>query len=243
MGSRSEYPVRGDSRRAAGAAALAAVVLAPVGVPPASAAGLGGPAVVADAADMANALLRFRGIATLPDSLGLRLPVMLHGVLRDADGSPLSGAQVLLATWPSNEAVRALPTGGRFAVTPVARAVTDATGRFELRSAVTPLLARLAGKDGLDLELNVFHGGRHLVHLTQVVADHSAGAWMRQTPGKLPSVVRAAVAGAHNRLDVTFDTAAGARDRHGRVRPQEGDDHRRQRGRSEPGTGGDHLHP
>lgn len=102
---------------------------------------------------------------------------MMRGALTDLAGDPMAGAQVLLAAWPSNEAVRALPVGGEFTLTPLARTVTGANGSFALREVVTPLLSALTGKQ-VDIELDVLHRGRHYVHLTQLTADRAKG-WLR----------------------------------------------------------------
>jgi len=94
---------------------------------------------------------RFPDFADLRDSLGLRTPVLLHGAATDSVGTALAGAQVLLSAWPSREQVRALPKGATFATVPVARTAAGRDGSFELRSALTPLLAGLLGKEGLDI--------------------------------------------------------------------------------------------
>jgi hypothetical protein len=153
----------------------------------------------------------FPAVAALPESVGLKTPVMLHGTLKNSAGKPLSGAQVMLSAWPMNEVLNELTYGETFDVTPVARTITDANGRYELRSALTPLLASLTGRDGLDLQVNVFHGKRHYVSLAQVTPDQDFGAWVRQLTEDPNAEQASKNASGRNALDFTFDPEMGQR--------------------------------
>ncbi|MGQ0631437.1 MAG: hypothetical protein ACT4P1_10360 [Sporichthyaceae bacterium] len=164
--------VRIISLTTAGAVA-SALAFSVGGAPPASA-----KIAVGSAFDAAWALDRLPAFATIPDSRSLLEPVVLNGTLTDHAGRPMAGAHLLLGAWPNPETLEKMAVGSTFAVAPVARAVTDNAGRYELRAAATPLLRALQGRDGIDLELNVFHQNRHLVHLTQIGLDD--GQWIRQ---------------------------------------------------------------
>lgn len=153
------------------------------------------------------ALARFPEFAALPDSRVLPAPVMLQGTLSDLAGKPLSGAQVLVAAWPSNETVHALPPGGEFDVTPIARTVAGPDGSYALRSLLTPLLASLTGQDGLDIELDVFHDGRHHVYLSQVRMD--GVTWVRDLVNGVDGQAAATEEGVRNLLDLALDSAQG----------------------------------
>ncbi|MGQ0625826.1 MAG: hypothetical protein ACT4PP_14405 [Sporichthyaceae bacterium] len=156
---------------------------------------------------LGSALVRFPEFAPLPDSAGLGAPSMVRGVLRDPAGEPLRGAQVLLAAWPRNEELAKLPIGGEFELIPLARTVTDRSGRYDLRMGLTPALVALAGANGIDIELNVFHGGRHYVYLSQVHPDLKAATWAGSalTHALVPAV-RERADGA---LDLVLDPATG----------------------------------
>lgn len=180
--------------RVALTAGLTTALLAPAGT--ASAA----PSAAATANQVA-ALRLFPSFAALPDSLGLRAPLMLAGRLTEPEGPALSGATVLLSAWPSNETVDRLPDGSRWVRPPIARTTASRDGSYQLRSSVTTLVASLLGKDGLDLQLDVFHGGRRHTRLTQIRLAEGLG-WV------LPSVTDAR-GGAGNTLDLTFDKPDG----------------------------------
>lgn len=175
--------------------------------------GLAGPAIAAPQGTstvgelVGSALLRFPAFATLADSRVLAAPAMLTGRLTDPAGSPLRGAQVLLAAWPSNESLRELPVGGEFDITPVARTVAGADGSYALRSLLTPLLASLTGENGIDVELNIFHNDRHYVYLSQVRPNLLTGQWLGDvlTPALVPAV-QDEVDGV---LDLALDPATG----------------------------------
>lgn len=120
-------------------------------------------------------------VPALPDSSTLTSPVVLQGRLTDAAGAALSGAEVLLSAWPSNTTVKAMPIGGTFRTVPVARAVVDSTGAYTLRAALTPALATLIDRDGLDLQLDVAQQGSWpRTYLTQAVPGGALG-WLRPT--------------------------------------------------------------
>lgn len=156
------------------------------------------------------ALARFPDFAAVPDSGLLDLPILLQGTLTEPAGTPLSGAQVLVSAWPSASTVGALPAGGQFDLVPIARTVADRTGRYELRSLVTPILASLAGLDGLDIQLDVFHGDRHHVYLSQVRMD--GARWIHDAvsgvDGQSSSAIESAVP---NLLDLALDPAKAER--------------------------------
>lgn len=175
---------------------------------------LAGPAVAGnDAAESSSAvsgaaLIRFPEFAGLADSRALSDPLMLQGKLTDLSGKALSGAQVLLAAWPSNETVSKLPVGGSFAVVAVARTVAGKDGAYQLRSLITPLLTSLSGKDGLDVELDVFHGGRHYVYLTQLSSEGN-GSWVHDFVRGVDGQASELRSGATNALDLALDPATG----------------------------------
>jgi hypothetical protein len=110
--------------------------------------------------DLGAALFRFPMFAAVPDSAEVSAPVLAHGRLRDTAGAPMAWAQILVSAWPSNSTVHQLPTGARISLTPVARAITGAHGDYEIRAGLTPLLRSLTDRDGLDIEMDVFHAGR-----------------------------------------------------------------------------------
>ncbi len=175
---------------------------------------LAGPALTANASAEASsavtgaALLRFPEFAGLTDSRALKDPLMLQGRLTDVAGKALGGAQVLMAAWPSNDAVAKLPVGGSFSVVPVARTVAGQDGSYQLRSLVTPLLTSLTGRDGLDVELDVFHGGRHYVYLTQLKSDGGT-TWIHDFVRGVDGQTSELRSSATNALDLAFDPAHG----------------------------------
>jgi hypothetical protein len=116
---------------------------------------------------------------------------------------------VLLSAWPSRETVRALPKGGQFDTIPVARTVVGRDGTYELRAALTPLLAGLIGAEGLDLEVQVIHGGRQFDYLTGVQPVREAGAWVRSLTDD--SARPAPGANARNQLDIAVRRATAER--------------------------------
>ncbi|MBA3745204.1 hypothetical protein [Sporichthya sp.] len=156
------------------------------------------------------ALSRFPDFAALPDSRLLGVPVMLRGTLTEPTGEPLSRAQVLVSAWPAPDVIAALPQGGQFDLVPIARTVADNTGRYELRSLLTPVLAALTGQDGLDIQVDIFHGDRHYEYLSQVRMD--GRAWVRDAVNGVDGQVAALVKGpAGNLLDLAFDPAKAER--------------------------------
>ncbi|WP_019873684.1 hypothetical protein [Sporichthya polymorpha] len=175
---------------------------------------LAGPALTANASAEASsavtgaALLRFPEFAGLTDSRALQDPLMLQGRLTDVAGKALGGAQVLMAAWPSNDAVAKLPVGGSFSVVPVARTVAGQDGSYQLRSLVTPLLTSLTGRDGLDVELDVFHGGRHYVYLTQLKSVGGT-TWIHDFVRGVDGQASELRSSATNALDLSFDPAQG----------------------------------
>ncbi|MGQ0625956.1 MAG: hypothetical protein ACT4PP_15080 [Sporichthyaceae bacterium] len=154
-----------------------------------------------------HALTRFANFATLPDSRGLDAPSIVHGALVDPAGAALGGAHILLAAWPSSDTIDALPAGGEFDVLPVARTVSGRDGTYALNAALTPALALLAGENGIDVELNVFHRDHHYVFLSQVKPQLDTASWGANllTAALVPSV-RDSVEGA---LTLTLDPASG----------------------------------
>ncbi|MGQ0464790.1 MAG: hypothetical protein ACT4QG_05675 [Sporichthyaceae bacterium] len=156
----------------------------------------------------AAALFRFPGFATVLDSARLATPVVLHGELRDAAGDAVAGAPVLLSAWPSPEQHAALPDYADFALTPIARAVTDEAGRYVLRGTLTPALAQLLGPDGLDIELNVFDGSRHHVFMSQIAPVRETGAWVRGLLGASTAALTTGL-GEGNRWNVDLARNGG----------------------------------
>ncbi|MBA3743762.1 hypothetical protein [Sporichthya sp.] len=174
---------------------------------------LAGPALAVNAAADASsavagaALVRFPEFAGLTDSRSLQDPLMLQGKLTDVAGKALSGAQVLLAAWPSSSAVAKLPVGGSFDVVPAARTIAGKDGAYQLRSLITPLLMSLSGKDGLDVELDVFHGDRHYVYLTQLKSG--GGNWIHDFVRGVDGQAGELTSKATNSLDLALDPAQG----------------------------------
>jgi hypothetical protein len=172
-----------------------------------------GPAVAAHASAEASsavsgaALARFPEFAGLTDSKSLKDPLMLQGTLTDTAGKALGGAQVLMAAWPSAEAVGKLPAGGSFDIIPMARTIAGKDGAYQLRSLLTPLLMGLSGKDGLDVELDVFHGGRHYVYLTQL--QTTGGTWFHDFVRGVDGQAGELTSKATNALDLALDPADG----------------------------------
>lgn len=101
-----------------------------------------------------------------------------------------------------------MPVGAEFDVIPMARAVADEAGNYVLRAGVTDLLRSLAGPDGIDVELDVFHGDRHYTYLSQVTPT-ADGSWVRNLTG-LAGPVAPAVDAAANLLDLTLDRTKSA---------------------------------
>lgn len=157
-----------------------------------------------------EALARFPELAGLPDSRLLGAPTLLQGTLTGPTGAALGGAQVLVSAWPSTRTLAALPAGGQFDLVPIARTVADSSGRYELRSLLTPVLAALMGQDGLDIQVDVFHGDSHHVYLSQV---HTDGAkWVRQAVNGVDGQRASALtADSANLLDLVLDPAKAER--------------------------------
>ncbi|MGQ0467645.1 MAG: hypothetical protein ACT4QG_20290 [Sporichthyaceae bacterium] len=73
---------------------------------------------------------------------------------------------------------------------------------------MTELLLGLAGPDGLDVQLDVFHGDRHYTHLSQVTPA-ADGTWVRKLTG-LVEGVEGALETAENVLNLTLDRTKDA---------------------------------
>ncbi|MGQ0845277.1 MAG: hypothetical protein ACT4QF_14210 [Sporichthyaceae bacterium] len=162
----------------------------------------------AAATDGFHALSTFPEFASMTDSADTNAPLVLQGAVEQITGAAMPGAQVLLWAWPSNDTVRSLPIGGELELTPMARTVADDTGDYVLRTPVTDLLRALAGPDGLDLQLDVFHADRHYTYLTQATPTPE-GAWIREITG-LVEPVGEAVKATSNLLDLTLDRSKAA---------------------------------
>lgn len=200
MNARRPIPARPATRLAL-VAVITAAVLVPNGIASAS------PSIAA-ATNRSAALTLFPDFAALPDSLGLAAPVLLHGKLTQPAGSSLAGATVLLSAWPSNEAIKAMPVGSAFSLTPIARTAAARDGSYTLRSAVTPLISSLLGKDGLDVQLDLFHAGRQYSYLSQV-QPVAGGSWVLPRATEVVASAASSAATARNALDLTFATAQG----------------------------------
>lgn len=186
---------------------MAAVLLAALILSPSAIAAAQSPAPPVQPASGATAGERaFPGFAGMPDSRSDASPVILHGLLTDTNGAPLRGAEVLLLAHPSLTSKRAIPQGGTFEPTPVARTVTGDDGRYTLRAAFNSVLRMRQGTDGLDLEYDVFHADRHLVAFEQVRFDEARGGWSRVT-GRPSTAAVGPSTHAGNRSDVVFDLA------------------------------------
>ncbi|MGQ0623711.1 MAG: hypothetical protein ACT4PP_03510 [Sporichthyaceae bacterium] len=157
----------------------------------------------------AAALVRFPTFASLADSTALTSPVVLAGRLRDLGAKPVAGAVVLVAAWPSPQQLAALGPGGNFDVVPVARTTSGRDGSYQLRSVLTPVLAALAGKDGLDIEINVFHSGRHFVYLSQVRINPLDRSWGGALLAGTVAPALSGRTGDPNALDIALDPALG----------------------------------
>ncbi|MGQ0624692.1 MAG: hypothetical protein ACT4PP_08630 [Sporichthyaceae bacterium] len=137
-------------------------------------------------------------------------PITLQGVLTDAAGNALGGAQVLVSAWPSGEQVHRMTPGEGFDLVPMARTVAGRDGSYELRSLVTPLLASLTGRDGLDIELDVFHGDRHYVYLSQLRLE--GGEWVHGAANGVDGqVTRATETAVPNLLNLALNPGQGER--------------------------------
>lgn len=188
--------------RVTAVAALVASALVPVGAASAVSSSS------TSSSDLAAALNLLPGFAGVADSFRLDAPAMLHGRLTGPGGEPLSGAAAFLSAWPSNEAIKALPIGGTFELTPIARMTTARDGSYEFRSALTPALAPLVGKDGLDVQLDVFHGGRQYTWMSQLRTN--GVGWVLPSITDSVQTVTARASNALNALDVTFAASQGA---------------------------------
>jgi len=72
---------------------------------------------------------------------------------------------------------------------------------------VTPLLAALTGRNGLDIELDVFNGGRQYVYLSEVAPAGSA-SWVHSLIDKSAAPVSAGP-NQRNLLNVALDRSGG----------------------------------
>ncbi|TBN57532.1 hypothetical protein EYE40_09095 [Glaciihabitans arcticus] len=97
-------------------------------------------------------------LAEIPLSSELSTPTVASGELAAASGAPAAaGLPVVLYGWPSTDVLGAMQEGDTVKLTPVGKAVTDASGRFDLRIENPAEAARLAGADGLvNLEIQAF---------------------------------------------------------------------------------------
>lgn len=166
-------------------------------------------AAPAAATDQAVAFTLLPGFTALPDSLGLRSPVLLHGRLAEPTGAALAGATVLLSAWPSNETIKAMPIGSAFSLTPIARTTAGADGGYELRAALTPLIASLTGKDGLDVQFDLFHAGREYSWMSQVRSGNGGVGWVLPSVTEVLDGVTSGAANSRNALDLTFAKGQG----------------------------------
>ncbi|MDV9174886.1 DNRLRE domain-containing protein [Streptomyces sp. W16] len=87
-------------------------------------------------------------LAGITDSASLTTPVVAKGTVDNSDGTAASGADVVLYAWPSNEVDDALEEGDYVKLQPVAKAVTDSSGGYELRIAALSALSAQAADDG-----------------------------------------------------------------------------------------------
>lgn len=183
-------------------AVVAATALMPVGA--ASAAGAN-----ASSTDLTAALTLMPGFERVTDSVRLLAPVMLHGRLTDSSGEAMDRATVFLSAWPKNETIAAMPIGQTFSLTPIARVTTGRDGSYELRSALTGALASLVGRDGLDVQLDVFHDGRQHTWLSQVRTSNGIG-WVLPTVTDAVQTLTSGAATGLNALDISFNASQAA---------------------------------
>lgn len=89
------------------------------------------------------------------DSSRLESPTVASGHIVDREGRPFPGSvQVELRLWPGESVLANLEVGDGVKVTPVAKAVTDARGFFELRIENPGLVQRMAADSQyVDLEI------------------------------------------------------------------------------------------
>lgn len=160
--------------------------------------------------DVATAFANFPQFASVSDSAATNAPTILHGTLSQLTGSVMPAAHVLLSAWPRNEKLRDFAVGATFDPIPIARTIADEGGRYELRSEVTDLLRSLSDRDGLDIELDIFHADHHYVHLSQVTPT-AEGTWIREITG-LPEKISEVAEDVGTLLDLTLDRAKAALD-------------------------------
>ncbi|MDT7571077.1 MAG: hypothetical protein QOE05_1251 [Actinomycetota bacterium] len=108
----------------------------------------------------------------LADSSELSTPVVVDGTLKDSAGADLAGQQVVLFAWPSNDAMQYLREGDSIKLQPVAKASTDAAGRFQMRLRAMADLKPQVAHDGV-VNLEVLATG------TQGIAAFNFGRALR----------------------------------------------------------------
>jgi hypothetical protein len=189
---------------------LTMILLAQLSLGTAANAGAEKPANPSSAAEQ-----RFPAFRGMQDSRDISAPVLMHGRLTDPEGNPLADADVLLAAEPSRAFIEAMPIGASYSLLPVARTTTDSNGDYAMRAPFSALMRSRHGVDGIDLELDIFVGNRHLVYFSQAKFDEPSSTWTlpvvaslnSDDPASRPKPTR----GHHplNQLDLTLDPITG----------------------------------
>lgn len=149
-------------------------------------------------------------------SAALSTPVVASGTVAGRDGSGETGALVELRAWPSVDELDAMDEGDQFDLEPVARAVTDNDGHYELRVDPATSLDPYAAKNGsIDLEVVAHTDQRFGVSTFNVVADDSEAAGdtsvaTRSATGEVASSAQADIS-LRGDLDAAGTSAGGPR--------------------------------
>lgn len=100
-------------------------------------------------------------LPSLPDSATLNTAALASGTIRDANGAPLGDSDVVLRAWPSNSELARLTVGAQVKVTPIARTVSDSSGKFVLREPASGVDSSVVNPEGiLNLDIVATKGDR-----------------------------------------------------------------------------------
>ncbi|MGQ0625365.1 MAG: hypothetical protein ACT4PP_12050 [Sporichthyaceae bacterium] len=91
----------------------------------------------------------------------------------------------------------------------MARTTTARDGSYELRALLSPAIGKLSGPDGLDIEINLFHNGRHHVQLWQVRPDFLRGSWGPALVAEAVTPALSARSGRPGLVDILLDPTQG----------------------------------
>lgn len=125
-----------------------------------------------------TAVTRIPALSGLTDSARLATPEVLAGRLTlRPGGPPVSGAVVYLQAWPSQEVLADMQPGDPFDMRPIAKGITDETGRYVLRLDPRVDLAGLKTADGqVDVEVVSVSGHDWNVTTTSLGSAGSAAS-------------------------------------------------------------------